>query len=60
MKDSVKEINKLIVAKKASEAVALLPKVQQDIDKATKRGVIKPNAAARTKSRIVARLKAIA
>ncbi len=60
MKDFVKKAGQLIAGKKAEEAVALLPKVYQAVDKAVKRGVIKANAAARIKSRIVKRVRALA
>jgi small subunit ribosomal protein S20 len=52
MKDSLKEVSKLITGKKGKEPQALLPKVYQAIDKAVKRGVIKQNTAARIKSRV--------
>ncbi len=52
MKDAMKEVRQLASAGKAVEAAALLPKAYQAIDKAAKRGVIKPNAAARKKSRL--------
>ena len=42
--------------KKVKEASVLVPKVYQAIDKATKRGLIKKNTAARKKSRLLARL----
>lgn len=57
MRDEVKEIKKLILAKKAKEAAKLLPAAYQAIDKAAKRGVIKANAAARKKSRLSALVK---
>ena len=57
LQDATKELRKLVAAGKKDEAKALLPKVQQAIDKAAKRGIIKPNTAARKKSRIVAALK---
>lgn len=60
MKETIKEIDKLLVAKNIKEAEALIPKAYQAIDKATKRGVIKKNTAARKKSRLVARLKKVA
>lgn len=59
MKDFVKQAGQLIVGKKADEAMALLPQVYQAVDKAVKRGVIKLNAAARIKSRIVKRVRAL-
>lgn len=60
MKDVVKEVSQMIAGKKAQEAVALLPKAYQAVDKAAKQGVIKLNAAARIKSRLSKRIKAIA
>lgn len=57
MKDAVKEILKLVDEKKAKEAVAMLPRLYQAIDKAAKRGVLKRNTAGRTKSRISKRIK---
>jgi small subunit ribosomal protein S20 len=42
---------------KRKEAEALLPQVYASLDKSAKRGIIKPNTAARTKSRLTARLK---
>ena len=52
MREAIKEINKLVVAKKTEEALAKLPLAYKAIDKAAKRGVIKPNNAARQKSRL--------
>ena len=60
MKDIVKDVSKLILGKKGAEAVAMLPALYQAVDKAAKRGVIKSNAAARIKSRIMNRLDMIA
>ena len=60
MKDVVKEVSQLIAGKKGAEALALLPKAYQALDKASKQGVIKGNAAARIKSRLSKRIKAIA
>lgn len=59
MKDTVKEVKKLITGKNKAEAEKLLPKVYQTIDKAAKRGVIKKNTAARKKSRIVKMIKKV-
>lgn len=53
MRDAVKDMEKLIKEGKKDEATKLLPKVQQAIDKATKRGIIKKNTADRKKSRLV-------
>lgn len=55
--DVLKEIKKLVAAGKKDAARALLPKAAQALDKAAKRGVLKPNAAARKKSRLSALLK---
>jgi small subunit ribosomal protein S20 len=57
MQAVIKEYKKLISAKKADEAAKLVPKLQQAIDKATKRGVIKKNTAARKKSRFISKIK---
>ncbi len=59
MKDAVKEISKLLDAKKGKEAAAMLPRVYQAIDKAAKGGVVKANNASRVKSRLSKRIKAI-
>ena len=59
MKDAIKSISRLISAKSAKEALAMLPALQKAIDKAAKGGVIKPNAAARLKSRIAKRLRVL-
>lgn len=56
MKETVKDINKLIVEKNTKEAEGLLSKAYKAIDKAAKRGVIKKNTAARKKSRLTLRL----
>lgn len=57
MKGVTKNFKKLIETKKLKEAETLIPNLYQAIDKAAKRGVIKPNAAARKKSRLMALLK---
>ncbi|MDO8552519.1 MAG: 30S ribosomal protein S20 [bacterium] len=56
LKDSLKDIAKLIESGKQKEAAALLPRVYKAIDKAAKRGVLKANTASRTKSRITKRV----
>jgi small subunit ribosomal protein S20 len=43
-------------AGQTKEAEAMLPKVYAELDKAAKRGIIKKNTAARTKSRLAKRL----
>lgn len=52
LKDSIKEIEKLVKAKKKDEAKKLLSKAYSAIDKAAKKGVIKKNTAARRKARV--------
>jgi len=53
MKDALKKISKLLLAGKKDEAKNLISVAYQAIDKAAKRGVIKKNAAARKKSRLM-------
>jgi len=60
MKDAVKDISKLVAGKDAKAAIALLPALQQAVDKAVKQGVIKANTAARIKSKIAKRVAGIA
>ncbi len=55
--DVVKEVEKHIGTKNLKDAEALLPKAYKAIDKAAKRGIIKPNTAARKKSRLTKRIK---
>ena len=52
LKEGVKSIEKLVVAKKWKEAKATLPEAYAAIDKAVKKGTIKKNTAARKKSRL--------
>ena len=52
MKDTIKSVRQLLVAKKPGEAQKLLSAAYSAIDKARKRGVIKKNTAARKKSRL--------
>jgi small subunit ribosomal protein S20 len=52
MKDVMKEVTKAATAGKSDEALKLLPKAYQAIDKAAKRGIIKDNNASRKKSRL--------
>ena len=53
-KKVLKQIQKLVTAKKIKEAEALVPQAYKALDKAAKTGVLKPNAAARRKSRLMA------
>jgi small subunit ribosomal protein S20 len=54
--DEVKTYRTLITQGKKEEAATYLPTVYKAIDKACKRGVIKPNTASRKKSRLTALL----
>jgi len=56
MKDVVKNVDKAVLAGDTKKAEELLPAAYKAIDKAEKRGVIKPNTAARKKSRLTARI----
>lgn len=58
MKDSVKDLEKLVKAQKGDGASKQLSSVYQTIDKAAKRGIIKANTAARMKSRLSKTVKA--
>lgn len=53
-RDTLKRIEKLIAAKKIADAEKLVAQAYQALDKAAKTGVLKPNAAARRKSRLMA------
>jgi small subunit ribosomal protein S20 len=52
LKSILKETRALAAAKKTEEAKKNLPAVYKALDKAAKTGIIKPNTAARKKSRI--------
>lgn len=52
VKETIKEIEKLVKEKKVAEAKKLLPKAYSVIDKAAKRGVIKKNNASNKKARL--------
>ena len=53
VKDTTKKIKKLAAANQKDEAKKLIATAYQAIDKAAKRGIIKKNAAARKKSRLM-------
>lgn len=57
IKSAVKEIRTLVQAGKKEEAKKLLSTAYKSIDKALKKKVIKPNTAARKKSRIALLVK---
>ncbi len=55
--DMVKEVRTHVEKGETKEAEALMPKVYKAIDKAAKRGIIKPNTASRKKSRLMIAVK---
>ncbi len=55
--DTVKAYRDHLTKGSTKEAEALIPQVYKAIDKAAKRGVIKPNTANRKKARLTASLK---
>ena len=57
MHDVVKQVRKATGAGNAADAEKLMPAAYKAIDKAAKRGIIKPNTAARKKSRLAAAIK---
>ncbi len=57
MRDEVKSLKKLVLAKNVVEAEKSLATVYKAIDKAAKTGVIKKNTASRKKSRVVAMMR---
>jgi small subunit ribosomal protein S20 len=59
MKDAVKAVEKFVTAKKGADAAKALPELYQAIDKAAKKGTIKPNTAARMKSRLSKQVSAL-
>ena len=60
LRHQVRAFRRLIEEKNASGAQAALPETFSMIDRSAKWGIIKKNTAARYKSRITARLKALA
>ena len=60
MRETVKALKEFVVAKDYKQADGWLPEAYKAIDKAAKRGVIKPNTAARKKSQIARLVKEIA
>lgn len=53
MKKAIKDVKKAVTQGKIKEAEKMVSKAYKAIDKATKTGVIKKNAAARKKSRLM-------
>ncbi len=59
MRSLVKRAKDLVKEGKKAEALKILPKTYQAIDKAAKRGVIKKNTASRKKSRLTKAIEKI-
>lgn len=59
MKDADKAITKAALSGDAAKAKELLPAAYKAVDKAAKGGIIKPNTAARRKSRLAATVKKV-
>jgi len=60
LRHQVRSVRRLLEKKDAKGAAAVLPATFSLIDRSAKWGIIKKNTAARYKSRITARLKALA
>ena len=60
LRHQIRSVRRLLEKKDASAAQAVLPATFSMIDRSAKWGIIKKNTAARYKSRISARIKAIA
>jgi len=59
LKKSIKISRKMVDDKKADEAKAEILKTVRMIDKATSKGILKKNTAARKKSRLMKKLKGL-
>ena len=59
LSEARKEVSKAIVKKDKKTAEKLLPKAYKEIDKAAKLNIIQKNTAARYKSKLVTKIKAI-
>ena len=58
-KNSIKKMNSLLVSKKKKEALAFLPKLNSELMKVAKTGIIKKQNASRNISRITRKIKSI-
>jgi small subunit ribosomal protein S20 len=59
LRHAIRALRRAITAKEAPAATALLPKTFSMIDRSVKVGIIKKNTAARYKSRLHGRVKAL-
>lgn len=60
LRHQIRKLRRLIEARDAQAAAAVLPATYSLIDRAAKWGIIKKNTAARYKSRLTARLRKLA
>jgi small subunit ribosomal protein S20 len=60
LRRQIRAFRRLLASKDVQAATAALPRTYSLIDRAVKWGIIKDNTAARYKSRLTARLKALA
>jgi small subunit ribosomal protein S20 len=60
LRHQIRAMRKAITSKDAKAATELLPKTFSEIDRSAKLGIIKKNTAARYKSRLHLRIKALA
>jgi len=58
-KNAIKKINLLLVSKKKKEALAFLPKLNSELMKIAKTGIIKKENASRNISRITRKINAL-
>ena len=59
MRTSIKKVLAAVLDKNKEQASSLLSKAQSELDKMAKKGVIKPNKAARHKSRLNLKVKSL-
>ena len=60
LRHQIRALRRLLEAKDASGAQAMLPQTFSLLDRATRWGIVKKNTAARYKSRLTARVKSLA
>ena len=60
LRHAIREIRRALASKDATAAGGLLPKAFSLIDRSAKNGIIKKNTAARYKSKLTLRVKALA
>ena len=60
LRHSIRAMRRALTGKDSKAAVALLPKTFSEIDRSAKIGIIKKNTAARYKSKLTLRVKALA